>query len=202
MKAIGITGGVGAGKSAILAHLAGTYNCRVVIADRLAHQLEEPGGACFEPLLALLGEKVLAADGRIDKQKMAAAIFADETVLQKVNATVHPAVKEAILQEIEKERAAGSLDYLFVEAALLIEEGYADILDELWYIHAEGNVRRRRLRDSRGYPEEKIDSIMKSQLAEADFRKFCDVVIENNAGLESVYAQIEKELRENQWQKQ
>lgn len=202
MKVIGVTGGVGAGKSEVLAHLAGKYNCRVIMADRLAHQLEEPGGACYEPLVALLGNDILDGNGRIDKQKMAAAIFADEMLLQKVNAIVHPAVKQALLTEIAQEKAAGERDWLFIEAALLIEEGYAGILDELWYIHTEEGIRRQRLRESRGYTEEKIDAILQNQLSEEAFFEHCDVVIENNAGLERVYKQIEKELGENQWQKQ
>ncbi|MCM1267564.1 MAG: dephospho-CoA kinase [Bacteroidales bacterium] len=198
MKVIGITGGVGAGKSEVLAHLEKTYNCRVIMADRLAHELEEPGGICYQPLIKLLGETVLREDGRIDRQKMAAAIFGQEALLQKVNAIVHPAVREAIMHEIEKERAAGKLDYLFIEAALLIEEGYTQILDELWYIHAEEEVRRKRLRENRGYSEEKIESILRSQLSEAEFRRHSDVVIENNGALSGVYEQIEKELGEDQ----
>ncbi len=202
MKVIGITGGVGAGKSAVLDHLAQTYNCRVIKADQAAHQLEEPGGACFEPLIALLGAEILDAAGKIDRQKMAARIFADRGLLQQVNDIVHPAVKTYLLSEIERERARGKRDFLFIEAALLIEEGYAEILDELWYIHADIDVRRQRLRKSRGYSDEKIDAILKSQLSEADFLKHADVVIKNNGALISAYEQIEKELGEDQWQKQ
>lgn len=201
MKVIGVTGGVGAGKSEVLAYLAGKYNCRVIMADRLAQQLEEPGGVCYEPLIELLGEKVLEENGGIDRQKMA-AVFADKRLLQKVNGIVHPAVKQALLAEIAKEKAAGERDFLFIEAALLIEEGYAGILDELWYVHAGEEIRRRRLKESRGYSEEKIDAILQNQLSEEAFFAHCDVVIENNAGLERVYKQIEKELGENQWQKQ
>lgn len=202
MKAIGITGGVGAGKSEVLSWLAKQPDCRVIMADQEAHRLEEPGGICFEPLLALLGDGVLDDEGRIDKRKMAAKIFGNEALLKGVNEIVHPAVKVFLTAQIEKERAAGKLKFLFIEAALLIEEGYAAILDELWYIHAEESVRRRRLKESRGYTDEKIDSIFRSQLSEEIFRTHCDVVIENNGTLESVYTQIEKELGEEQWQKQ
>lgn len=202
MKVIGVTGGVGAGKSEVLSYLAKRQDCRVIMADRVAHRLEEPGEACYEPLKALLGTEVLDASGRIDKRKMAARIFGDGELLLKVNGIVHPAVKAYLFHEIEKERAAGQLTLLFIEAALLIEEGYAGIVDELWYIHAEEGVRRRRLKESRGYTDEKIDSIFRSQLSEQDFRTYCDVVIENNGILEDVYTQIEKELGEDQWQKQ
>lgn len=202
MKVIGVTGGVGAGKSEVLAWIAGRSDCRVIMADQVAHRLEEPGGVCYEPLLALLGDDVLDSEGRIDKRKMAAKIFADETFLKGVNGIVHPAVKAYLTAQIDKERAAEKLKFLFIEAALLIEEGYAGIVDELWYIHAGEEVRRQRLKSSRGYTDEKIDSILKSQLSEEEFRKHCAVVIENNGTLQGVYTQIEKELGEDQWQKQ
>lgn len=198
MKVIGITGGVGAGKSEVLDYLAANHNCRVIKADQAAHQLEEPGGACFEPLVALLGAEILDAAGRIDRQKMAARIFADSGLLQKVNDIVHPAVKNYLLSEIAKERESRGHDYLFIEAALLIEEGYAEIVDELWYVSADVSVRRQRLKRSRGYTDEKIDAILKSQLSEEDFLKHCNVVIENNGALLGVYEQIEKELGEDQ----
>lgn len=202
MRVIGITGGVGAGKSVVLDFLAEKYNCRVIKADLAAKALEEPGGVCYEPLTALLGEDILDAAGEIDRRKMADAIFGDEALLQKVNAIVHPAVKAYLLSEIERERKSGKRDFLFIEAALLIEEGYVGIMDELWYIRAGESIRRRRLKENRGYTDEKIDAILKSQLAEEAFFANCDVVIENNGALSSVYKQIEKELGEDQWQKQ
>ncbi len=201
MRVIGITGGVGAGKSEVLAWLAGRPDCRVIMADQVAHRLEEPGEVCFAPLRVLLGDDILDAEGRIDKRRMAAKIFGDEALLKRVNEIVHPAVKAYLTAQIEEERAAGKRNWLFIEAALLIEEGYAGIVDELWYIHAGETVRRQRLRESRGYTDEKIDSIFRNQLSEEAFRKHCDVVIENNGTLESVYTQIEKELGEDQWQK-
>lgn len=202
MRVIGITGGVGAGKSVVLDFLAAKYNCRVIKADLAAKALEEPGGVCYEPLIALLGKEILDAAGEIDRRKMADIIFGSETLLQEVNAIVHPAVKTYLLSEIAAERESGKLDFFFIEAALLIEEGYAEILDELWYIRAGESIRRRRLKENRGYTDEKIDAILKSQLAEDDFLKNCVVVIENNGTLSGVYEQIEKELGDDQWQKQ
>lgn len=202
MKVIGVTGGVGAGKSEVLAYLSKHYNCRVIMADMAAHQLEEPGQKCFGPLIDLLGQEILTPEGRIDRQKMATRIFGDAAILEKVNAIIHPAVKEYLLEQIAQEREAGKLDYLFLEAALLIEDGYAEIVDELWYIHAKESVRRKRLRQTRGYSDEKIDSILAKQLPEEAFYEHCRVVIENSGTLAGVYQQIEKELGEYQCQKQ
>lgn len=202
MKVIGITGGVGAGKSEILSYLMEHCNCRILMADRLAEELEQPGQICYDQLLALLGREILQEDGRIDRKKMAARIFADKSLLEAVNAMIHPAVKHAILQIIRDEREAARLDYLFIEAALLIEDGYAEIVDELWYIHTEEKVRRQRLKASRGYTDEKIDSILREQLSEEEFYRYCHYVIENSGSLESVYEQLDKKLGEELCQKQ
>ena len=202
MKVIGITGGVGAGKSEILAYLRERTNCRVIIADKVAHELEEQGGACYDKIVALLGDGIVAEDGRIDKAKMAARIFADKEVLHQINAIIHPAVKEYILSVIAEERQKGRLDYLFIEAALLIEGGYGEIVDEMWYIHADGPSRRERLKTSRGYSDEKIAGIMREQLPEEEFYRHCSVVIDNSRLPADTYRQIDEKLGEVLCQKQ
>ena len=202
MKVIGITGGVGAGKSEILAYLREHANCRIIIADKVAHELEKQGGICYAQIVALLGKEIVAEDGEIDKSKMAARIFTDRKLLARINEIVHPAVKEYIVNEIAKEREAGRLDYLFIEAALLIEDGYSKIVDEMWYIHTDEKTRRERLKASRGYSDEKIDSIMREQLPEEEFHKNCSTVIDNSKTLESAYGQIDKKLGERLCQMQ
>ncbi len=201
MVVIGITGGVGAGKSEILKYLKERYNCRIVMADQVAHSLEEPGEKCYDSLVALLGAEIVGTDGRIDKQRMAGKIFGNAGTLAKVNAIVHPAVKEAILDMIAEERRANTLDFFFLEAALLIEDGYERIVDEMWYIHAEVAVRQSRLKASRGYSDERIEKILGGQLSEEEYRSHCRVVIENNGTLECVYKQIDEKLGEYLCQK-
>lgn len=196
MKIIGITGGVGAGKSQILSYLESHYNCRLIRADEAAHMLQEPGQACYEHLVALLGKEVLNGDGTIDRKKMATIIFADKAILIKVNQIIHPGVKTYIKEQIAYEKARGEVDYFFIEAALLIEEHYDEIVDELWYVHADVEVRSRRLRESRGYSDRKIADIMKEQLGEAQFREHCQVVITNNGDLDETYHQINKVMGE------
>ncbi len=196
MKIIGITGGVGAGKSEVLRLIKNMCSCIIVTADDLARSLEVRGEVCYEPLVALLGKQVLAEDGQIDPKKMARMIFADgaEELLQGVNAIVHPAVKKRILSMIDEARSAKSADYFFIEAALLIEDGYDAIVDEMWYIRADEDVRRSRLKSSRGYSDEKIDDIIKSQNSDAVFRKYCSVVIDNSGTLEDTAGQLENLL--------
>lgn len=190
MKIIGITGGVGAGKTQVLSYIDQHYKCRIIRADEAAHLLYEPGQECYKKLVELLGRTILCVDGSIDKPKMAAMIFGDRTLLEGVNKIVHPAVKEYILEQITYERDQKEVDYFFIEAALLIEEHYDQIVDELWYIHSDTAVREKRLAENRNYSAQKTADIMKGQLSEEEFRKHCRVVISNNGDLEETYQQI------------
>lgn len=196
MRVIGITGGVGSGKSALLNYIARNYNCKIILADEVAHRVKEPGQPCYKKLIELMSSDILNEDGTIHKGRMAAKIFESEELLEKVNRIIHPAVKEVILNEIADARNKKILDFLFLEAALLIEDGYLNIVDEMWYIYAREEVRRMRLKSSRNYSDEKIDAIMKSQLTEEEFRKHCIVTIDNSEGLKEACRQIDMKLGE------
>ena len=196
MKVIGFTGGVGSGKTQVLSYIEKKYHCRVILADEVAHKVKEPGQVCYKALTELLGPEILTADGQIDRAAMAGKIFSDDSLLERVNALIHPAVKEYILSAIRQERQEGKLDFLFIEAALLIEGGYENIVDELWYIYAPESVRRNRLMEFRSYSEEKITGILEKQLSEEEYRKHCRVVIDNGGSLADTYRQIDGKLEE------
>lgn len=200
MKFIGITGGIGAGKSEILSYIRKHYICEIYLADEVAHLVKEPGTKCYEKLIELLGKEILSPDGQIDKGKMADRIFADAGLLEQVNDIIHPAVKEFLLEHLELAKQKGRTELFFVEAALLIEGGYRELVDEMWYIYASEDVRRTRLKQTRGYSDEKITHIMAKQLDEALFRKNCDFVIDNSGALEDSYRQIDKKLEAFTWQ--
>lgn len=196
MKLIGITGGVGAGKSAILSYIGEHYSCKILLADEVAHIVKEPGQKCYYELIDILGQDIVDENGQIHKSKMAERIFASADLLQKVNASIHPAVKEYLLESIAKERKKGEIDYFFIEAALLIECGYKEIVDELWYVYADPMVRCERLKLQRNYTEEKAWSIIGKQLSDEEFRKNCDFVIDNSTTLECAFKQIKERLKE------
>lgn len=200
MHIIGITGGVGAGKSEVLSYIKEKYNCRIILADEVGHLVKMPGQKCFKQLVELLGEEVISSDGNIDKAKMAEMIFKDTVLLRQVNSIIHPAVEQYILEEIEKEKEKGTLDFFFVEAALLLESGLCGHMETIWYIYAKEQVRRERLKAARGYSDEKIDGILLSQKSEEDFKKHCDVIIYNNGQIEETRKQIDEKLGEYLWQ--
>lgn len=199
MRFIGITGGVGAGKSKLLAYIKKHYLCEIYLADEVAHLVKERGTACYEMLIDLLGEGILQEDGEIDRGAMAERIFGDEVLLEQVNAIIHPAVQEYLLQRLAEARKNPEVELFFVEAALLIEAGYKELADELWYVYAGEAVRRERLAKSRQYSPEKIANIMENQLSEEQFREHCDFVIDNSGRLEDSFRQIDKKLEAFSW---
>ena len=194
MISIGITGGIGSGKSMITRYLKEKYDCRVLIADELAKELEEPGGACYMQLVMLLGKDVLEPDGRINRKKMSSKVFSDPGLRLSVNKIVHPAVKKFITDEIrELSSSEGAPEFYVLEAALLLEEGYDEILDDMWYIYTDTDERMLRLMRTRGMSAGQVMDVMKSQLPDEVFRERCSVVIDNSR--EPSFSQMQADFR-------
>lgn len=180
MKFIGLTGGVGAGKTTVMRAMKRLYRVRILIADEIAHELMEPGTVCYRQLReAFASADIWLGDGSINRQGLAQLIFSDAKMRERMNAIVHPAVRRYIIGEVEKERQAGIYDYVIVEAALLIEEHYDEVCDELWYVYASEETRKKRLMADRGYSEQKVDQIFAAQLTDEQYRAHCAVVIDN-----------------------
>lgn len=194
MYFIGITGGIGAGKSRILKYIRKHYKCEIYLADEVAHLVRQPGTPSYAALVELLGRDVTDEDGQIDKAVMADKIFAEPDLLRQVNGIIHPAVKKFLLERLDAAREAGELEFFFVEAALLIEGGYLGLVDEMWYVYADEAARRERLRQTRGYGEEKISRIMSSQLTEERFRESCDFVVDNSGSFQESCLQVDRRL--------
>ena len=109
---------------------------------------------------------------------------------------MHPAVKEYVRRQLAKERAAGEHELLVLEAALLIEEHYDELCDELWYIETSEENRAARLKASRGYSPEKARQMMDSQLPAEEYRRHCAQVIDNNGTVDESIQQIEQLLKQ------
>ncbi len=194
MRLIGITGGVGSGKSEVLKYIEEHYYCRVYLADQVAHEVKKPGQPCYRQLVGLLGKGVLSPDGSIDRTVMASRIFVDRKLLQKVNDIVHPAVQQYLMDRVEEARRDPRTELFFIEAALLIETGYKDIVDEMWYVYASEGTRRQRLIKERGYTDQRVTQIMRQQLSEEAFREKSDFILDNDGPLEECLRQIDERL--------
>ena len=194
MKIIGITGGVGAGKSTVLDHLEKQYNACVLQADKIGHLVMEPGGICYGQVIALFGKQIIKNDKTIDRKMVSDVVFAHEEMRQKLDDIIHPAVKSYILDKIEEQKKAGCT-LMIVEAALLLEDHYDAFCDKVWYIHTDQEIRIERLMSSRGYTREKAENIIARQATEGFFRDHADYIIQNNGDLDETWRQIEEGIR-------
>lgn len=194
MKIIGITGGVGAGKSTVLDHLEKQYNACVLQADKIGHLVMEPGGICYGQVIALFGKQIIKNDKTIDRKMVSDVVFAHEEMRQKLDDIIHPAVKSYILDKIEEQKKAG-FTLMIVEAALLLEDHYDAFCDKVWYIHTDQEIRIERLMSSRGYTREKAENIIARQATEGFFREHTDYIIQNNGDLDETWRQIEEGIR-------
>ncbi len=193
MTVLGITGGVGAGKSEVLAYLSEKYGACIVRLDDVSRELLSEGGACVKDAVRLFGDEIVLPDGTLSRQKIAERIFCCERLRLALDAIIHPKVKEEFLKRLQSMRERG-VKLLAVEAALLIEEHYDAFCDEMWYIYADEATRYRRLASSRGYDDVRIRRTMARQLSEEEFRSFADVTIVNSGDFSDTASQIDVRL--------
>ena len=192
-RIIGVTGGVGAGKSEVLEILKQEYGANVILTDQVAKDLMEPGREGYRQVAAFLGGEILNPDGSINRPKMASVIFAQEEKRLGVNRLIHPLVWEEVLREIKE-----SQNPLQVVETALPEKQFRDICHEIWYVYTSEENRARRLFVSRGYDREKTVQVMKNQLSDEEFRSICHRVIDNNGSIEDTREQISRFLSEQE----
>ena len=196
MKVIGVTGGVGAGKSTVLEVLEEKGAC-VIQADLIGHLVMEPGGSCYEAVVSLFGKSVIKEDKTIDRKQVSDVVFQVAEKREALNRIIHPAVKRSIMEKLAEERKKGR-KLCVVEAALLLDDNYQAFCDEVWYVRTEESVRIRRLMESRGYSEEKSRSIIANQRKDEEFLQAADFVIDNSGTPLETRRQIEERLRNDE----
>ena len=194
MKIIGVTGGVGAGKSTVLNYLEKRYGAKLILADLVGHEVMEPGHEAYEQVVKVFGQEIVSEDKTIDRKVLGAIVFADEKKRMILNRIIHPAVRQEILRRLE-EAELSHLSYVVVEAALFLEENYDAFCDETWYIYTSEDNRRLRLKESRGYSDEKIDRMFAAQKSHEEFLERCQFVIDNNGSAEETHRQIDRRMR-------
>lgn len=193
MKIIGITGGIGSGKSVVLNLLRKQYNAYVVETDILAHQLMKPGNQMYDRIVACFGKEIIGKDGTLDRNLLGNIVFHDEVKLKLLNRIVHPEVKNYIVSDIKIQKDKGEVSLYVIESAILIETGFKEICDEIWYIYVEKEERIRRLIEGRGGNRQKWLDVMKNQQNEEFYRSNCEHIVNNSENVEKT-ANIVNEL--------
>lgn len=195
MKIIGITGGVGAGKTEILEYLNNKYGASICHTDKVAKKLQKKGGICYDAIVAHFGAEILNEKEELNRERLSDIVFSNPEELEALNRIVHPAVKTEVDRMIQQERRKNT-NLFVIESAILIEANYGEICDELGYIYVDDETRRKRLYYSRGYDVKKIDEIIAAQLPKDQFLKNCDRAIDNSGDFSETMLQLDQIIKD------
>lgn len=189
MKTVGLTGGIGSGKSTAAAILSdlGAY---VIDADRVGHAVYEPGTPGWQQVVAAFGDDILGPDGTIDRKRLGGVVFSSAEQLERLNAIVHPLIRTAVDDRISELQRGGQRQPIVVEAAVLLEAGWDSLVDEVWVIVTDRSAILERVKIQRGLDASAIEARIDAQLGDAERRSRADVVIDNSGDLSQLKADL------------
>lgn len=190
MKVIGLTGGIGSGKSTV-SQLLSELGASVLDADKVGHQCYQPGTEAWKDVVDAFGEEIVAPDGSIDRKKLGAIVFGDPEALIRLNQIMHPRMYDMMADQIEEYRLGG-VEVVVLEAAILFEAGWTPLVDEIWITVASEPTVVQRVRERTGLPEEQIRSRIRSQLSNEERKGKADLVISNDGGLDELQEKVEE----------
>lgn len=187
MHLIGLTGGIGSGKSTIARRLK-DLGATIIDADQVARKVVEPGQPALAELIATFGSEILNADGTLNRGALGEKVFVDKAALEKLNSIVHPAVKKETDLLFSQ---AGSNEIVIYDVPLLVETDNSYTFEHIIVASAPENIRVERLMEHRGMTESEALSRIQSQAPEEERLKIADTVIDTSASLDHTYAQVD-----------
>ncbi len=182
---IGITGGIGSGKSEVTKYLRNKGEM-VICADEVARQVVQPGEKGAEEIRRVFGEDFFDAEGNLNRKRLAAHIFADNELTAKLNEILHPIIIERIFTQ-----AKGNGGRVFIDAALLIQSGMYMNVDFVWLVSADEQIRLERVMKRDGTDKQSVILRMNNQMSSSDMSPFADEIIENNGSISQLYRKID-----------
>jgi dephospho-CoA kinase len=191
MKVIGLTGGIGSGKSTVAGFLA-RLGAAVIDLDKVGHEVIRPGSQAFRRVVREFGEDILSAAGDIDRARLGNIVFRDPRALARLNRIVHPAIDKEVEKRIGEYRRRGA-KAVVLEAAAILEAGRAAQADEIWVAVAPEATVLKRLSERSGYSEEESRARLRSQLSAKERVKHANVVIATDCSLEELEARVRQE---------
>lgn len=194
MFVIGIVGGIGSGKSMISNTIENLYNAYILEADKIGHDVMLKGNLAYEQVVQLFGKSILDQSGEINRQILGDIVYNDEGQLEQLNNIIHKEVFSYLRNHLDYLRSNPIYDVVIIEAALLIVDSFMPLVDSLWYIKSDEDIRIKRLIKERQMKLERIQQIMTKQPEEAFYESHADVIIVNNTDIISCIASVNKEI--------
>lgn len=194
MRVIGLIGGIGSGKSTVARFMA-ELGAAVIDADRIGHELLEPGSQAWRRVVAAFGRQILGPDERVDRKRLAGIVFGSPEDLARLNKIMHPLIGDVVRDQLGQYRGQG-VGVVAIDAPLLIEAGWASLADELWVTVAPEAVIQRRLEEKMGLSHGEALARRRAQMPQKEREKHATAVIDTGGSLDELKAKV-KEL----WQK-
>ena len=192
MFRIGLTGGVGCGKSTVSRYLS-SLGIPIVDGDRIAHEATAPGSEVLREIARVFGDEMLKADGALDREKLAALVFSDEEKRQALNGIIHPYVWRKVVTEMLAAEAAGH-SLIVLDMPLLIEIGWHLRVESIWVVAAPKDVQIERVCQRDGVTREQALARMRMQMPTDKKIGYADIVIDNSGTPEATYRQVDAAL--------
>lgn len=189
MLTIGLTGGIGSGKSTVAKMLA-ELGAPSFDADKVGHEIYLPGTPAYHDVIAAFGNGIVAPDGTIDRKKLGPIVFADPAQLKRLEAIVHPRMFERMGQMVADMRAKGVKAPIVIEAAILIEAHWQPLFNEIWLVVAPREKVVQRVEAERGLKPEQTEARIKAQLSDDERRKHATLVIDNSGTIEELRVKV------------
>lgn len=194
MKKIGLTGGIGAGKSAVSKYLEQLGAC-ILDADEAAHAVVMPGEIGLERICAAFGNDLLNEDGTLNRKKLASIVFNDKKALECLNAITHPLIREWLDKKAQSSIAQNPDVILVHDAPLLIESGTYKQVDQVWVVTTRDDIRLERIMQRDHCTAEEAKRRIANQMPEEEKKKYADVIIDNSGTMQMLFEQVEKHYR-------
>ena len=185
MLTIGLTGGIGSGKSTAAKILA-EFGAPIIDADKVAHTTYTPDGAAYDAVIAAFGAEIVAVDRTIDRKKLGAIVFGNPDRLNKLTSIVWPATFKSIRAQLDGLRASGEKMPVVVEAAILIEASWQPLCDEIWLVRASRPAVIDRIERQRGLKPAETEARIRAQLSDDERAKHASLVIDNDGSLDAL----------------
>ena len=191
MKIIGLTGGIGSGKSTVSASMA-ELGAVIIDADKLGHEALKPDTKVWHEIVSAFSRQVVSTNGTINREKLGAIVFSNTEARAKLNQIMHPGIYDMVETQLKKYRRQGA-DIVVIEVPLLLEAGWASLVDEVWVTTAHEATVLKRLRERTKLSERELLARIRSQLPSEERIKHADMVIDTNCDPDELKTKI-KEL--------
>ena len=188
MKVIGLTGGIGSGKSTVSQFLT-ELGAVIIDADKVGHEAFKPDTGAWYEVVAAFGKQILKPDGDIDREKLGELVFGNSDSLARLNWIMHPRIHDIVKAQLESYRRRG-IGVVVIEAPLLIEAGWTSLVDEVWVTVAPEATVLRRLQGRTGLSKPKALARIHSQLSPAERVRHTDVIIDTDCDLDKLKTRV------------